>query len=219
MCGASGELKSAYETAKSTASTMLSDFNQVFAGNMNILDNLKSVLTPMTLPGQFGYTPQETAAKQSEASASIAAAGRQAAGKTGEALAAVGGGNSVLPSGSKDAILGQQAEQVAQAQAKAQQDIITSGYDVGRQQQQFAIDALAKAPGELENPATAMEDQLVSANNAAAGLGKDVTAANRAWEKPVMGLIGGALDVATAGLSGVAGKIGDVADSAAHSLA
>lgn len=215
MCGASSELKSAYETAKGTASTLMSDFNKVFSGNQNILSGLEGSLTPIVGAGvgQYGFTPTEDTAMRTQAKEEIAAAGRQASNKVGEQVASMGGGNIDLPSGSKAAIQGSLAEDQAMKQAEAQLGITQKGYDVGRSNYWNATKEAASAPGELENPATMMEGQLVSANKEAAGLGEKVTAANRAWEKPVMGAIGSALDFVAPGLGGAAGKAVDVADS------
>jgi hypothetical protein len=189
MCG-SGNLSSLEASQTAAANTIHSDAQQVFQGNQNILQSLTDNFTSMLKSGQFGFTPQEEAALRSGSMENIAAAGRQAAGKTGEEIASIGGGNSVLPSGSKDAILGQQAEQTALAQAQGQQAITEKGYDVGRQQQEFAGQLLAQAPGELENPATQMFNSATGASGLASNTEQERLNATRAWIAPVEGLLG-----------------------------
>lgn len=219
MCGASSQQKNAYAQTAALQNTLTGDFNKVFAGNQNILSNLTTSLNPIVAAGvgQFGYTPQETQALRSQAQASTAAATRQAQGLASEQLAGVGGGNQVLPSGAKSSILGNIAEKGAQANAAAQQGITTSGYEQGRQNYFQAGNQLASAPGQLENPATAMESGALTGTENLTKSADAITAANRAWEKPVLGAIGAVTDIATGGLSGVAGNIGDAADSAINS--
>lgn len=220
MCGTSSQQQNAYDQAVSTQQTMNSDFNKVFAGNQNILSNLTASLNPIVAAGvgQFGFTPEETAAMRTGAKDQIASAGRAATGQTSEALAAMGGGNADLPSGSKAAIQGSLAEDQAQKQAQAQENITTAGYNQGRQNFFQANSQLASAPGELENPATAMEGGALSSTENLSKAADAITATNRAWEKPLLGGIGAGLDYFTKGLSGTAGKIGDAADSAVNSL-
>jgi hypothetical protein len=198
-CG-SGNLASLEASQTAAANTIHSDAQQVFQGNQNILQSLTDNFTSMLKSGQFGFTPQEEAALRSGSMENIAAAGRQASGKTGEEIAAIGGGNSVLPSGSKDAILGQQAEQTALAQAQSQQAITEKGYDVGRQQQEFAGQLLAQAPGELENPATQMFNSATGASELATNTENQRIQATRAWIAPVTSLL-------TAGI-GAGGQVG-----------
>ena len=192
MCGASSQQKNAYAKTQALSDTLTGDFNKVFAGNQNILTNLVTSLKPIVAAGvgQFGYTPQETEALRSEAKASTAAATRQAQGIASEQLAGVGGGNQVLPSGAKESVLGDIAEKGAQAGAAAQQGITTSGYEQGRQNYFKAEGDLASAPGQLENPATQMEQSALTGTENLTKSADAITAANRAWEKPVLGAIG-----------------------------
>lgn len=194
MCG-SGSLNTLEAGQAAAANTVHADAQQVFQGNQNILNSLTNNFSSMLQSGQFGFTPQETAALRSGSEENIAAAGRQAANTTGQEIAAIGGGNSVLPSGSKDAILGQQAEQTALAQAQGQQAITEKGYDVGRQNQQFAGQLLAQAPGELENPASTMFNSGTNASELATNTENQRIQDTRAWIAPLTSIL-------TAGIAG-----------------
>jgi hypothetical protein len=204
MCGASKEQKNAYAQTQDVQRTLFGDFNKIFSGNTNILTNVVNSLNTIMGGGvgQFGYTPQETAALRGEAMASTAAATRRAAGVAGEQLAGIGGGGQVLPSGSREAILGDIAEKGAQAGAAAQQDITAKGYETGRQNYFQSEKDIAAAPGQLENPATQMGSQALAGTEALGQQGEAITKANQAWMAPVGGIIGGVASVATGGLLG-----------------
>lgn len=193
VCGATSAQKTAQVQEADVASQLGSAFNSYFGQDSNILSNLTNSLTPIVAagPGQYGYTGAEDTALRTGATENISAAGTQAANVTRQELAAEGGGNMVLPSGSVAAIEGSLAEDTAQKQAVAQNQITSSGYATGRQQYNEAVGELAGAPGEIENP-------VVNAGNAAENAaGQSMTGAtqiqqaNDAWIGALTGLAGG----------------------------
>lgn len=195
FCGASGEQKAAYAQQMDTARTLNNDFNIEFKGNQAILANIVSPLEDIVAAGvgQFGLTPEETAALRTGAKDQLAAAGREATGSTREALAAIGGGNMELPSGSKAAIEAGLTEDQAYKQSQAQLDITKYGYEEGRKNFFTAEQELASAPGQLENPTTALAGEVTGAEGLAGRTANEIAAANNAWIAPVAGAIGGVL--------------------------
>jgi hypothetical protein len=217
MCGTSKVQQNAYDQAKAVQQDFVTNMNQVFATNKNILSNITAPLEKTVSAGQnqYGFTPEEDAARKTNILETNSAATRQASNIMGEKLGAVGDPN--LASGSRAALTGDIAERGALATSGALQNETAEGYAVGRTNYGNAVRELASAPGELENPATAMESQALQGTENLSKSADAITASNRAWEKPVLGALGAVADVATGGLSGVAGKVGDAADSFLHS--
>lgn len=193
MCGASKEQKDAYANEKKV-STMLTNIATNFAGiDTDMLTSIKDHLTPIQEagPSQFGLTPTAEAAERTSAAENISAAGAQAANAVRSTLASRGGGTTYLPSGSEASIIGSLAQDTAVKGALAQADITQKGYDIGRQNWQFATEGLEKAPSAFETPVIQAGE---AASGAAAGQSKaanDITAANQAWMQPVGAIIGG----------------------------
>ena len=190
LCGASGAQKEAAATQKKITDLLTSDAQLIFGKDQHILDSIMGALEPVINkgPDQYGFSAAEDSAKRTQATDTLAAAGRNATNAVRSAVAAQGGMN--LPSGSEAAIEGGLAEDQANKQAEAQLKVTDEGYATGRQNFFAAEGAAASAPGALENPAT-------SAFNAASGASEgnikaqdDITAANNAWMAPVAGLIG-----------------------------
>lgn len=193
MCKASSQQKQAYANETKVSGMLTSQFADFAGENQAILSDLTGHMQPIedAGPSQFGLSPAEEAAERTMTAEQLNSAAGQTANAVRGAVASRGGGTSYLPSGSEDAILGSLAQDTAVKEALAQSQITTRGYDIGRQNWEFATQELGKAPGELEAP-------VISAGSAAIGGAKAqqegadaITAANQAWMKPVAGLAGG----------------------------
>lgn len=213
MCGTSSEQKNAYSQAQAVQQDFVTNMNKVFATNQNILSNITTPLEKTVSAGssQYGFTPEEDAARKTNILETNSAATRQASNIAGEKLGAIGDPN--LASGARASITGDIAERGALATSGALQNETAEGYAVGRSNYDNAVGKLASAPGELENPATQMESGALQGTENLEKSADAITATNRAWEKPVLGALGAVADVATGGLSGTLGKVGDAADS------
>lgn len=175
-------------------SQLLTTQFQQFAGeNQAILGELTHNLSPIADngPSQFGISPAEEAAERTTTAEQINQAGSQTANAVRSAIASRGGGTVTLPSGSEDAIIGALAQQTAVKEAEAQAGITTRGYDIGRQNWEFATEGLMKAPGELENPVTGAGEAATGGAKAEMEGGQAITQANEAWMQPVGALAGG----------------------------
>ena len=201
MCG-SGALQSIENQQQSTAKTLSSDFNTIFAGSQNILDKLAPSLEGIIAKGvgQFGYTPEEDAARKSEILATNSAATRQASNAAGESVAGIGGGNQVLPSGSKEAIMGGIAERGAQTGASELQQETAAGYDIGRSDYFNATQLLPQATSTLDNAGNAMAGLANQAESGVASTEDARIQATRSWIAPVTALAGDVAKVASAKL-------------------
>lgn len=180
-----------------------------FAGNnLAILREIQNNLKPIQSAGpeQFGFAPSEEAALRTGTAEQVAAAGAQTANAVRGAVASRGGGTTYLPSGSEASIIGSLAQDTAVKEALAQSAITAKGYDVGRQNWEFATEGLMKAPGELENPVTGAGDAALGGAKAEMEGGKDITDANNAWMQPVGEIIGGIAGGLIPKIPGLGGK-------------
>lgn len=197
MCGASSQEKTAFGNEQKLSQLLTTNFQEFAGKNSAILENITSALNPIVSagPSQFGLAPAAEAAERTSAAENISAAGAQASNAVRGALASRGGGTTYLPSGSEASIIGSMAQDTAVKEALAQSSITQKGYDIGRQNWEFATEGLMKAPGELENPVTAAGKDLMPAAEAVSQGADKITAANRAWEAPVGKIVGAGLSM------------------------
>jgi hypothetical protein len=192
MCGPSKAMKMAAAQEQSTANLMTKDFQDIFGNNQNILASITGALEPVVKagPSQYGFSAGEDAALRTQALDTNAAASQQTSNAVRSAMAARGGGNVYLPTGSEAVIEGQLAQTAAQKQADAQLGITERGYETGRQNFFGAEGALAGAPGELEAPITSAGNSALSGQQGAYQAADQINQANNAWVAPVAGAIG-----------------------------
>ena len=202
VCGASGGQKMAAAEQKKITDLLTSDAQLIFGKDQHILDSIMGALEPVVNagPNQYGFSAAEDSAKRTQATDTLAAAGRNATNAVRSAVAAQGGMN--LPSGSEAAIEGNLAEDQANKQAEAQLKITDEGFATGRQNFFAAEGAAASAPGALENPATSAFGAASGASEGNIKAQDDITAANNAWMAPVAGLAGGVIKGLLPGVTG-----------------
>ncbi len=192
LCGATKGQKDAAAQEATTAKSLSSAFDTIFAGNENILSSIKGALTPVVQqgPSQYGFSAAEDAALRTQATATNAAASQQTTNAVRSAEAARGGGNTYIPSGGEAEIEGALAQTEAQKQADAQLGITKAGFETGRQNFFQSTTDLAQAPGALENPAIAAGTASEGAAADAMKGQTDIANAQNAWIAPVAGAIG-----------------------------
>lgn len=192
FCGASSAMKNAANQEQDITQQLQNDFGTVFNQNEGILNSLNSALTPIVTagPNQQGFSPAEEAAMRTQSMDSTAAAGQQASNSVRQEEASEGGGNSYLPSGVNEAVNAGIAENTAQQNASQQLGITQADYAQGRQNFFNAENALASAPGALENPATSAGEAAMGGAEGLMGGETQINQANNAWEGEVGGLIG-----------------------------
>jgi hypothetical protein len=197
MCQAS-KLQNAANASVVSVEDMLKGVFANFAGtNQAMMKELVSNLSPIQAagPSQFGLSPVAEAAERTSTAEQMSAAGGQVSNAVRAGVASEGGGTNFLPSGGEAAILGSLAQSNAVQEALAQSGITQQGYQMGRQNWQFATQGLESAPSAFEGP-------VIQAGNAALGGGEaqlnsanTITNANRAWESTAGKLVGGALSL------------------------
>jgi hypothetical protein len=216
MCGASGQQKEAFANETKVSQLLTTQFQQFAGENQEILGQLTKNLSPIQEagPSQFGLSPAQEAAERTGTAEQLTAAGSQVSNAIRGAIASKGGGTNPLPSGSLASIEGALAQDTAVKEALAQSKITERGYDIGRENWQFATKGLMEAPGALENPVTGAGGEALSGAQAQMKGADEITAANRAWEAPVGKLIGAGLTL----IPGIGPVLGPGVAKAAGSL-
>lgn len=206
-CGASSQQKDIANQQQQNFQQLAGNAQQVFGDSSQIFKDLTSSFAPIVAagPGQSGYTPAELAALRSSAITNTGQQYKNAAAAAGERIAASGGGNAVLPSGTVAGVEGNIANAGAAQTAGQLTNIDIQNAEVGRQNWMNAAGVLAGAPN-VFNPATNSSREGTSAGSAAMTSANDVYNANRAWVGDTMGILGDAAKIgssfATMGMSG-----------------
>jgi hypothetical protein len=218
---------SAGETAVATqqqnlGSTLGQDYGTTFGEQQGTLQNLTNSLTSTLKagPGQYGFSAPEDTALRTQADSGTAASYQAAKQATGEASAAQGGGNAVLPSGEAGALNAQNANAAAAQQSSQQLGITNAGYQQGEQNYQNAEQGLDTV-SQIENP-NSYASNANSANSGAFSSQNTITQQNNAanpWNIG-LGLLGGAVDAGLSGggVAGLAGLFGGAKGSGAVGL-
>jgi hypothetical protein len=171
--------------------TMTQDYSQTFAQNQQVLGQLQQAWDPVLKAGinQYGYSPQENQALQSLATNTTGADYQNAAKAVNEQIAARGGGNAVLPSGTSEQIQAQVASQAAELQSQQQLNITQQGYAQGTQNYLAAANALGSVASAY-NPTGYSSSANQSGSSAYQSAAENQQMSN-AWIGMVAGSLGG----------------------------
>ena len=202
--GASSQQTSEANSSQQFTNQLQQDYAQQFQNQNAILNSINSSLSPILKAGinQYGYSPQEQTALNSQA---LQGTGQQYAGAQralAENQAAAGGGNAFLPSGVNSQ---QQAELAASGAAQSSNQLLgikQQGYEQGRQNYLTALGGLSGAAG-MYNPTGYAGQATSSSQNAfnQATTNYNENLAQSPWNI-VGGLAGGALSAFGGGLMG-----------------
>jgi len=197
--GASAEEKANAQAQADLAHTLQQDFATTFANQQNILAGLSKQLSPIVNagPSQFGYSTAQTNALNTLASSGTAQQYQNAKRAVGEAQAAAGGGNALLPTGTNQQTMADLASAGAQQESNELLSIQNAGWNQGNQNYNRAVSDLLSTSGQF-NP-TGYASEAGSANSSAFNMSKTIADQNNAaspWNA-----IGGAL-------GGIAGLVG-----------
>ena len=219
MCGPSGGEQAAANAMKQTSQEQNQAYQQarsqaqsIFGSSSQVFNQLTSAFSPILAagPGQSGYTAGELQNLNSQAVTSTGQAYRNAAQAAEERGAAAGGGNTLLPSGATAAVQGNIAAQGASQTANELSQIQTNNANIGRQNWLSAAGVLSGAPN-VFSPATSalgtstgVGQAAQSGNQQVFGNQQELAKENNWWQPLVGQALGGVLDVATGGLSGLA---------------
>lgn len=213
-CGPSASEQTIAGAQSSLALSMQSDFQTRFAKQSTLLDNLNASLTPVIAAGpeQQGFSPEELAARNTQAINAAGAANRNAVQSASNSMAGrgqsrgapgVGGGDSGLQSGIESAIRGGIASSSANQLANAQNEITSENYAVGRSNYRTALAGSQALSGEY-NP-QGFGGMAQSGLSTAFGEEDKINSENQAVGRDILGAVTGigkaALGFATGGIS------------------
>jgi hypothetical protein len=143
LCKETKEQDAAAKNIGDLTKTLQSSFSTAYAGQTAILNNITNSIkaTIAAGPSQYGFSAQGDAALRTQASEGTAAAYKMARQATGEQIAAIGGGNQFLPSGTTAQLTAEAANRAASQEASQQLGITSAGWDTGRSNYLNAINA------------------------------------------------------------------------------
>src|SRR6266481_147272 len=196
MCGgASGAEKSLSTDTGNFYRELHGAYNEQFGKYSSILSNLHDAWTPILNGGinQQGFSADERAARNSSAINSTAANYQHASQAVNEQLAARGGGNVALPTGSVDAINAGIATNAAQDLSNKENEIVREDYATGRQNFLNAAGALSGVASQ-ENP-LGFAGAAGSTGDQAFKMETQINQENNSWKNDLIG-----------GLTGIAGS-------------
>jgi hypothetical protein len=202
MCGPSSQEKQLEASEASFDQTLQSDYAQTFAQNQEILGNLNSVLQPIVNagPSQQGYSPQELAALNTQATDASAQAYNEETQQAASQENAAGGGTSFLPSGVNAQLNASIASAAENNLSQEKLGITQANYAQGTQNWQTALAGEENVAGQ-QNP-LGYAGQTTSANSTAFGEANTIQQEENQEESDIIGGVAqGALGIATGGAS------------------
>ena len=205
MCGASGALKSLAASATSFAGQVQQQATQIFGSASTVFNNLMGTIQSVVKggPGQAGWGAAETNAVNSQILNNAAVSARNEKSAVGNDVAAIGGGNTVNPSGLETAVNLQTAQSVENAKSQQEEQATVANFQQGNQNYNEAVNEEMQLP-KVFDASSAADNAAVNANDAATKAQTAVSSANNWWE-PILGsAIGAAGNIATGGLLGAA---------------
>ena len=204
MCGPSANEEQIEGATQSLAMSMESDFQQRFAQQSSVLQNLNNSLTPIVAagPNQTGFSAEELAAMNTSAINNAGAANKNAQQAAGNAIAGEGGGGgSGLLTGPQQAIKAGIATSTGNELADTQNQITQANYQQGNANYNRAVSGEQALAGEY-NPQSFGE-------GAQSGLGASFGEANTInTQQQALGK--GLLSAGLSGLGAITSGIGNL---------
>ena len=206
QCKVNDAEKSAAANLDSITTSLKQSFGENFAAQQSILKNLTDSIDSVIKagPSQYGFSAQEDSALRSQALTGTGAAYRNAQQAVQGNLAAIGGGNTFLPSGTAEVIKAQVANQAADQEASQQLGITTAGWNTGRQNYLTALNE-GNSVASILNPAQYSSQALQGSQasfDAQHAMATEPTTAG-----VVGGILGSVAGAAVGGLTGTGGLL------------
>jgi hypothetical protein len=153
MCGPNQDQKNITSQQEAFYKMLTDQYSTIFGQQQEITGALTSAFTPILQagPSQTGMSPSEETALRTQNTEGVATDYAQAQKATAQALAARGGGNTLLPSSVSSNILAQNANAAAAQRATGDLGITQANYAQGYQNWNTAANVLGSTAG-LINP-------------------------------------------------------------------
>jgi hypothetical protein len=168
MCGPSSAEKALNSNIQSFASTVESQAKQVFGDVSGLFNSVTASLGKIVAagPGQQGWGAAETSAVDSQIVNNAATSARNEKSAVGNAVSAIGGGNTVSPSGLATAVNLQTNQAVEATKSQQEEQATVADFQQGNQNYFGAITGEEAAPN-MFNAATNATSSANDANKEA----------------------------------------------------
>jgi hypothetical protein len=205
MCGSTGQQTQISDAQQQMYTTLTNAYNTTFGQDQAITSALTAQFQPILAagPSQTGFSPGESTTLNTTAAENIAQNYAAAQKATAQALAARGGGNTLLPSSVSANLLAQNTNLAAQQRSQAQNTIQQANYAQGYQNWQQAANVLGSTAS-LINP-LGYASSATGAGTAAATTANQIASQQNSVWNAAIGALGG---VAGAALSNPSGPMG-----------
>ena len=187
MCGPSRALKNLATNATSFAGQVQQQATQIFGSASTVFNNLMGTIQSVVKggPGQAGWGAAEASAVNSQILNNAAVSARNEKSAVGNAVAAIGGGNTVNPSGLETAVNLQTAQSVENAKSQQEEQATVANYQQGNQNYNAAVNEEMQLP-KVFDASSDVDKAAISANQSATTEQNAISAANNWWE-PIVG--------------------------------
>ena len=201
MCGPSSALKNINNSIQSFATTMTTEANQIFGNVSGLFNSLSGSLGKIVAAGadQQGWGAAESNAVTSQIMDQAAIDARNEKAATGNAISAIGGGNTVTPSGLATAVTLSTNQAVEAAKSQELEQATEANYAQGTQNYFKAAGEEAQLP-DMFNPVNAANANAAAGQKEAFSSQQSIDKASNWWQPLVMSSIGGAASLLTNGL-------------------
>lgn len=168
MCGPSSQQQATTTEQSNFYNQLANQYSTVFGQNQAITGALTNAFTPILQRGasQTGYSPAEETSLRTQADTGVATNYAQAQKATAQTLAAMGGGNTYIPSSVTANIMANTANQAAAQRSSQQLGITQANYERGYQNWLTAASGLSGVASQLSP--TAYAGTATSAGSSAA---------------------------------------------------
>ena len=187
MCGPSSALKSLADSATSFAGQVQQQATQIFGSASTVFNNLMGTIQSVVKggPGQAGWGAAETNAVNSQILNNAAVSARNEKSAVGNDVAAIGGGNTVNPSGLETAVNLQTAQSVENAKSQQEEQATVANYQQGNQNYNAAVNEEMQLPKVFD--ASSSADKAATDANAAATTAQTAVSSANNWWEPILG--------------------------------
>lgn len=203
MCGPSSAQKSALASDQALGQELTNSYTTDFQESQGLFqelsDNLSSIVEAG--PSQMGYSPEETAAMNSQAINAAAASNKNIQAAIGEKAGAVDTANPGVESGVTQAVRAGAESQVENNLQNQEEGITIASAKQGNENYESAVKAQEELPGATMNPVSAAANPVNQANKNIGTQSEQNEEASSSWEGLLGGLAGGFV-------KGLAGGIG-----------
>jgi len=202
MCGPSSAEKALNNTIQSFASTVESQAKQVFGAVSGLFNSVTASLGKIVAAGQGqqGWGAPETSAVNSQIVNNAATSARNEKSAVGNAVSAIGGGNTVSPSGLATAVNLQTNQAVEATKSQQEEQATVANYQQGNQNYFAAINGEEAAPN-MFNAATNATNSANDANQEAVSSQQMIDSQANWWQPLAAAAIGSAGKIASAGMA------------------